>query len=49
MVMQCDWSRAVSRNPYLSFKFENASPGDVLQIEWQDNQGQSDSAKFKIE
>jgi len=49
LVMQCDWSRAISRNPYLSFRFSGAAPGDKLQITWQDNQGESDSAEFKIQ
>lgn len=49
LVMQCDWSRAISRNPYLSFRFSGASPGDKLQITWQDNLGESDSGEFRIQ
>ena len=48
MVMQCDWSRAVSRNPYLSFIFAGAKPGDQLKISWSDNNGESDSAEIEI-
>jgi len=48
MVLQCDWSRAISRNPYLSFMFAGAKPGDSLHISWEDNKGQSDSIKVTI-
>lgn len=49
LVLQCDWSRAISSNPYLSFKYADADPGDELRIAWQDNKGKSDSADFKIQ
>jgi sulfur-oxidizing protein SoxZ len=49
VVLRCDWSRAVSRNPYLSFEFTGGNPGDPLTISWQDNQGGSDSVTVLIE
>lgn len=49
LVLQCDWSRAVSRNPYLSFEFAGARAGDRLHITWQDNLGESDTAEFRIQ
>lgn len=48
IVLSCDWSRAVSKNPYLSFEFTGAAPGENVSISWQDNQGQSDSATVVI-
>lgn len=48
LVLQCDWSRAISANPYLSFEFSGANPGDPIKISWQDNLGESDSAEFEI-
>ena len=33
------WGTAVSKNPYLSFKFKGAKPGDMLEISWLDNTG----------
>lgn len=41
-VLLCHWSRAVSKNPYLSFMFDGARAGDTLLLSWQDNTGQSD-------
>ena len=43
VIMTCDWSRAVSKNPYLSFVFSGANAGDTLRISWQDSQGNTES------
>lgn len=48
IVLRCDWSRAVSRNPYLSFEFTGARPGDAITIAWQDNRDQSDTTTVTI-
>lgn len=42
------WGTAISKNPYLKFKFKGGSAGDVLKISWVDNQGKSDSVEAKI-
>ncbi len=49
LILNCDWSRAVSSNPYLSFIFAGAQPGDTLKISWSDNKGKSDAAEMKIQ
>lgn len=47
-VMTANWSGAISKNPYLSFKFSGAKTGDDLKISWTDNKGGSDSIVSKI-
>ena len=47
-VMTALWGTAVSKNPYLKFKFKGGSAGDVLKISWVDNLGKSDSVEAKI-
>jgi sulfur-oxidizing protein SoxZ len=47
-VMSANWGGAISKNPYLSFKFKGASSGDTVKISWVDNMGKSDSAEAKI-
>ena len=42
------WGAAVSKNPYLSFKFSGAKAGDTLKISWVDNKGESDSIETKV-
>lgn len=47
-VLVADWGTAISKNPYLSFKFSGAKAGDTLKMSWVDNQGESDSVEAKI-
>ncbi len=47
-VLTAHWGAAVSKNPYLSFKFKGAKSGDKLKISWVDNKGKSDSTEAKI-
>lgn len=47
-VLQADWGTAISKNPYLSFKFKGANAGDTLKMSWVDNKGESDSVEAKI-
>ncbi len=46
--MTSNWGPAVSKNPYLSFKFKGASRGDAIKLTWVDNKGNSDSAEAEI-
>ncbi len=47
-VMVANWSGAVSKNPYLSFKFKGGAKGDTLTLTWTDNQGGTDTQEAKI-
>jgi len=47
-VLTADWGTAISKNPYLSFKFKGANSGDTLKMSWVDNKGESDSVEAKI-
>jgi sulfur-oxidizing protein SoxZ len=49
VVLRCEWSRAVSRNPYLSFEFTGARPGEAITISWRDNREQSDTSTVLIQ
>ena len=46
-VMNAEWGVAISKNPYLSFKFAGAS-GDKVTLSWKDNTGKSDSLETKV-
>jgi sulfur-oxidizing protein SoxZ len=39
-ILSAQWGPAVSRNPYLSFKFRGAAKGDKIIISWMDNLGE---------
>jgi|LGVD01.1.fsa_nt_gb sulfur-oxidizing protein SoxZ len=47
-VILCEWSGAVSKNPYLSFQFAGAKKGDSVELTWSDNKGGSESASTKV-
>jgi sulfur-oxidizing protein SoxZ len=49
VILQCDWGRAISANPYLSFMFTGARTGDILRISWSDNLGNNDSVDTTIQ
>lgn len=38
-VLSAEWGTAVSKNPFLSFRFSGGKPGDKVQITWTDNHG----------
>jgi sulfur-oxidizing protein SoxZ len=48
VVMTANWGIAISKNPYLSFKFKGAASGDMIKITWVDNMGKGDSAEAAI-
>ena len=47
-VMVAEWGPAVSKNPYLAFKFKGAAKGDTLTLSWVDNKGEGDSLDAEI-
>ena len=47
-VMTANWGAAISKNPYLSFKFTGAKAGDTIKLSWVDNKGESDSAETQV-
>lgn len=48
VVMSTEWGAAVSKNPYLSFKFSGGNKGDDIELTWKDNKGESDTASAQI-
>lgn len=47
-VMTANWGPAISKNPYLSFKFTGAAAGDTVSLSWVDNKGEKDSSDATI-
>lgn len=45
--MNAHWSGGVSKNPYLSFKFDGGQ-GETLKLTWTDNKGNSDGIESAI-
>ncbi len=41
VVLSAQWGPAVSKNPFLSFKFAGGKPGDKVSLTWTDNKGET--------
>ncbi len=48
-VLTAEWGPAISKNPYLSFRFKGGKTGDTLKLSWVDNLGNSDSGEVTIQ
>ena len=48
-VLSAQWGPAVSRNPYLAFRFKGAQKGEKLKISWIDNMGESATDEATLE
>jgi sulfur-oxidizing protein SoxZ len=48
VVMTAMWSGGVSKNPYLSFKFNGGEVGDPIEITWVDNKGETETGTADI-
>jgi sulfur-oxidizing protein SoxZ len=40
-VLAAEWGPAVSKNPYVAFKFKGAAKGDKIAVTWVDNKGET--------
>ncbi|MYN13112.1 thiosulfate oxidation carrier complex protein SoxZ [Pusillimonas sp. TS35] len=47
-VLSAQWGPAVSRDPFLSFKFKGGKKGDKVAISWRDNKGESRTDSTEI-
>ena len=49
VVVDAQWSQAISKNPFFGFKIKGAKPGDAVAVSWVDNKGDASSIDAKIE
>jgi sulfur-oxidizing protein SoxZ len=47
-VMEAQWSRAVSKNPFVNFRIRDARPGDKVAVAWEDNKGEKASIETTL-
>ena len=48
VIMTANWGPAISKNPYLSFRFSGGAAGDTVSLSWVDNKGEKDSSEATI-
>ena len=49
LIMVANFSTAVSRDPYFSYRFSGGKAGDTLKVIWVDNNGNTDSIETLLE
>lgn len=48
VILNAQWGVAVSKNPYVSFKYSGSGADDIIKFSWIDNTGQSDSIEATV-
>jgi sulfur-oxidizing protein SoxZ len=48
-VLSAQWGPAVSRNPYLAFKFRGGAKGGKVRVTWTDSQGEKGDGEVAVE
>jgi len=47
-VMEGQWGTGISKNPYLTFHLRGAKVGDIVRINWTDNQGKAGVGEIAV-
>jgi len=47
-VLDAQWSRSVSKNPFVEFRIRGAKAGDRVTLTWEDNRGATGSGETVI-
>jgi len=48
VVMDAQWSRAISKNPFVNFRIRGAKAGDKVAISWEDSKGATASMETTL-
>lgn len=48
-VLDAQWSRAISKNPFVNFRIRGAKPGDKVTVSWEDNRGERASIESTLD
>ena len=47
-VMEGQWGTGISKNPYLTFHLRGAKVGDIVRVNWTDNQGKTGAGEIAV-
>ena len=48
-VLDAQWSRAISKNPFVNFRIRGTKPGDKVTVSWEDNRGERASIESTLD
>jgi len=47
-LLEAQWGTGISKNPYLTFHLRGAKVGDIVRVNWTDNQGKTGAGEIAI-
>ncbi len=47
-VLEAQWGTGVAKNPYLTFRVKNAKIGDLVEVTWHDNLGETATQSIAV-
>ena len=47
-VLEAQWGTGISKNPYLTFRLKNAKVGDIIEVTWVDNLGETATQNIAV-
>ena len=47
-VLEAQWGTGISKNPYLTFHLRGAKVGDIVRVNWTDNQGKTGVGEIAV-
>ncbi len=47
-VLEAQWGTGISKNPYLTFRLKGAKVGDIIQVTWLDNLGETATQNIAV-
>ena len=47
-VLTTEWGPTISKNPFISFSFTGGAAGEKVELSWEDNKGNSETASATI-
>lgn len=47
-VLEAQWGTGISKNPYLTFRLRGANVGDIIEVTWHDNLGDSATKNIAV-
>ena len=48
LVLEAQWGTGISKNPYLTFRLKGAKVGDIIEVAWQDNLGETATQNITV-
>lgn len=47
-VLEAQWGTGIAKNPYLTFRVKNAKIGDLIEVTWHDNLGETATQSIAV-